>query len=67
MLDMAETVARLERQVGRIQTLQFVLLAVIFLLIAVVLVYMPKFGEDSLADACSRLSEQTHTLPGKGI
>lgn len=67
MMDMHDTVARLERQVNRIQTLQFVLMAIIFLLIALVVVYMPKFSADSLADACSRLSEHpTHTLPERG-
>lgn len=65
MLDVHDTVARLERQVSRIQTLQFVLLAIIFLLVALVMVYLPR-GADSLADACSKLTEeqQQNTLPG---
>lgn len=65
MMDMHATVVRLERQVGRIQNLQFVLLAIIFLLIALVAVYMPKFGADAVAETCSKLHERT--LAQKGI
>lgn len=67
MMDLHETVNRLERQVGRIQTLQYVLLAIIFLLIGLVVVYAPQFGgAESMVTACSKFSED-NTLPGKGI
>lgn len=64
--DLHETIQRLERKVSRVQTLQFVLLAIIFLLIAVVAVYLPRFEvASSLADLSQQAQE--HTLPGKGI
>lgn len=44
MMDLHATVTRLERQVGRVQTLLFILLAIIFLLIGLVAVYLPQLG-----------------------
>lgn len=47
MMDLHATVTRLERQVGRVQTLLFILLAIIFLLIGLVAVYLPQLGYKS--------------------
>lgn len=57
-----QAVKRLEKQLGRIQVLQFVLLAIVFLLIAVIIVYLP-LGSDSLLEVCAKFegkSSQDH-------
>lgn len=66
IMELHETIQRLERKVSRVQTLQFVLLAIIFLLIAVLAVYLPKFEAASfLADVKQQAQERT--LLGKEI
>ena len=66
---MHDTIKRLERQVARVQTLQFVLLAIIFLLVAVVAVYVPKFENlSALAGACQQgTAPAGQPTPGRGV
>lgn len=68
--DWAQTKERLEKQMKHIQLLQYILLAIIFVLVAMVLVYMPKFDADTLKEVCAKLNNEqqtTHGLPGKAI
>lgn len=67
-MELYDSVQRLERKVTRIQTLQFVLLAIIVLLLAVILVQVPSFGStlSSLAENAGE-ALNGNTLPAKEI